>query len=113
MEITIQPNTTSIFEIKDYTEDINLDTVNKLLQSDLLQTVKWSAGSVEFESEKHQLLLLKKQIKNNKLKVVYRRPKYGLGRVYPNKSLSLCSLRRQIRHTLANGVYCDGSHNKL
>ena len=107
MEITIQPNTTSIFEIKDYTEDINLDTVNKLLQSDLLQTVKWSAGSIEFESEKHQLIMLKGLLKNNKLKVSYKRPKYMLGRVYPSKSLSLCSLRRQVRHTLAYGNYID------
>lgn len=59
MEITIQQNTTSIFEIKDFTEDINIDTLNKLIQSDLLQTVKWSAGSVEFKSEKHQLMMLR------------------------------------------------------
>ena len=108
MNITLDTTIkTSIFEIKDFEEDINIDILNKLINSGLLQTVSWTAGSITFESEKHQLLLLKKQIKNNKLKVVYRRPKYGLGRVYPNKSLSLCSLRREIRHTLANGVYCD------
>ena len=75
MEITIQQNTTSIFEIKDLTEDINIDTLNKLIQSDLLQTVKWSAGSVEFESEKHQLMMLRNLIKKDKLKVSYKRPK--------------------------------------
>ena len=108
MNITIDTTIkTSVFEIKDFEEDINIDILNKLINSDLLQTVSWTAGSTVFESEKHQLLLLKKQIKNNKLKVSYKRPKYGLGRVYPNKSLSLCSLRREIRHTLANGIYCD------
>lgn len=108
MNITLDTTIkTSVFEIKDFEEDINIDILNKLINSDLLQTVSWTAGSTVFESEKHQLLLLKKQIKNNKLKVSYKRPKYGLGRVYPNKSLSLCSLRREIRHTLANGVYSD------
>lgn len=108
MEITIEQKTTSIFEISNYSEDINVDILNKLIQSDLLKTEKWSAGSVEFESEKQQLMMLRKLIiKNNKLKVSYKRPKYMFGRVYPFKSLSLCSLRRQIRHTLAYGNYVD------
>ena len=63
MEITIQANTTSIFEIKDFSEDINIDILNKLIQSDLLQTVKWSAGSIEFESEKQQLMMLRNLVK--------------------------------------------------
>ena len=107
MEITIQANTTSIFEIKDFSEDINIDILNKLIQSDLLQTVKWSAGSIEFESEKQQLMMLRNLVKKNKLKVSYKRPKYMFGRVYPSKSLSLCSLRRQVRHTLAYDNYVD------
>jgi hypothetical protein len=107
MEITIQANTTSIFEIKDFSEDINIDILNKLIQSDLLQTVKWSAGSIEFESEKQQLMMLRNLVKKNKLKVSYKRPKYMFGRVYPSKSLSLCSLRRQVRHTLAYDNYID------
>jgi len=108
MNITIDTTIkTSVFEIKDFEEDINIDILNKLIASDLLQTVSWTAGSITFENEKQQLLLIKKLIKNNKLKVSYKRPKYGLGRVYPSKSLSLCSLRREIRHTLANGIYVD------
>ena len=97
----------SVFEINHFVEDINTDLLNKLINSDLLQTVSWTAGSVVFENEKQQLQMLNKQIKNNKLKVVYKRPKYQLGRVYPSKSLSLCSLRREIRHTLAHGSYTD------
>jgi len=108
MEITI-PTTinTSIFEIKHFEEDINTDILNKLINSSLLNTVKWVAGNTIFENEKQQLQLLNKIIKNNKLKVSYKRPKYNLGRVYPSKSLSLCSLRREIRHTLAFGNYTD------
>ena len=108
MNITLETNNKiSIFEIKDFEEDINTDLLNKLINSDLLHTVSWTAGSTTFDSEKHQLQLFKKMIKNNKLKVSYKRPKYGLGRVYPYKSLSLCSIRRELRHTLAHGNYTD------
>ena len=108
MNITLDSNIKiSTFEIKNFEEDINTDLLNKLINSDLLQTVSWTAGSVVFENEKQQLQMLNKQIKNNKLKVSYKRPKYQLGRVYPSKSLSLCSLRREIRHTLAHGSYTD------
>jgi hypothetical protein len=98
---------TSVFEIKDFEEEISTDTLNKLINSNLLNTVQWTSGNITFENEKQQLQMLNKLIKNNKLKVSYKRPKYGLGRVYPHKSLSLCSLRREIRHTLAFGNYVD------
>ena len=97
----------SILESNDFTELIDVSILNKLINSTLLQTVEWTTGSMKFENEKHQLLMLKKQIKNNKLKVSYKRPKYQLGRVYPAKSLSLCSVRREIRHTLAHDKYVD------
>jgi len=108
MNITLSTTIkTSVFEIKHFEEDINTDLLNKLINSDLLKlTVKKSLG-MTFENEKVQLQMLNKQIKNNKLKVSYKRPKYNLGRVYPSKSLSLCCLRRQIRHTLAFGNYVD------
>ena len=97
----------SILESNDFIELIDITILNKLINSTLLQTVEWTAGSITFENEKHQLLMLKKQVKNNKLTVKYRRPKYQLGRVYPAKSLSLCSVRREIRHTLAHDKYVD------
>lgn len=108
MNIILETNIKiSVLEVKDFEEDINIDLLNKLINSDLLQTEPWEAGGVKIENEKTQLLSIKKLIKNNKLKVSYKRPRYGFGRVYPHKSLSLCSLRRQIRHTLANGNYAD------
>jgi hypothetical protein len=108
MEIQIKTEQKiSVFEIKKFEEEIDIDILNKLIQSDLLQTVKWTVGTIEFENEKQQLLMLRKLIKKNKLTTSYKRPKYQLGRVYPNKSLSLCSLRRQIRHTLAVDNYID------
>jgi hypothetical protein len=108
MNITIETTIkTSVFEIKHFEEDINTDLLNKLINSNLLNTVKWIAGNTVFENEKQQLQMLNKLVKNNKLKVNYKRPKYNLGRVYPAKSLSLCSLRREIRHTLAHNTYTD------
>ena len=108
MEITLptEPKQT-IFESNDFSELIDVSILNKLINSSLLNTVEWTSGSMTFENEKHQLLMLKKQVKNNKLSVKYKRPKYQLGRVYPAKSLSLCSVRREIRHTLAYNKYVD------
>ena len=40
MDITISTTIkTSVFEIKDFEEDISTDTLNKLINSDLLNTV--------------------------------------------------------------------------
>ena len=108
MNLTLETDIkTSILESHDFTELIDITILDKLINSTLLQTVSWSAGSTTYDNEKQQLLMLKKLVKSNKIKVSYRRPKYGLGRVYPSKSLSLCSLRREIRHTLAFDKYVD------
>lgn len=108
MEITIDTNNkSSMLEKKHFEEDINIDILNKLINSDLLQMEPWQVGEMQIENEKQQLLALKKLVKQNKLKVQYKLPKYGLGRVYATKSLSLGSLRKAIRHTLAYGVYSD------
>ena len=63
----------SIFESNDFTELIDVSILNQLINSTLLYSVEWTAGSMKFENEKHQLLMLKKQIKNNKLVVKYKR----------------------------------------
>ena len=52
MDITISTNIkTSIFEIKDFEEDISTDTLNKLINSDLLNMVQWVSGNITFENE--------------------------------------------------------------
>ena len=64
MEITLSTNIkTSVFEIKPFEEDINTDILNKLINSDLLNTVQWKAGDITFENEKQQLQMLNKLIK--------------------------------------------------
>jgi hypothetical protein len=47
--------------------------------------------------------LLKEEIK---VKYIYNK-KRPLGRVYPVDSLGLCQARREIRHTLSDGIYVD------
>lgn len=109
MNITIELNTSqSILETNDFYEQMDVSILDKLINSTLLLTTFHNplCGSV-YENEKQQLQTLKKLIRNGKLKVSYRKPKYGLGRVYPLKSLSLCSLRREIRQTLAFDKYVD------
>ena len=88
-------------------ENIDLNIVDKLINSNLLQTVSWECNGIVFENEKQQLMTIKQKIKNNKLKVVYKKSKYLYGRVFPFKGLSLCSLRRQIRQTLCYNTYID------
>jgi hypothetical protein len=106
-QIKVTKSCDSIFENIELVETIDVSILDKLINSNLLQTTSWKAGAMTFENEKQQLQLLRKNIKNNKLKVVYKKAKYGYGRVYPQKSLSLCSLRRQIRHTLSFHQYVD------
>jgi len=62
MEITlsIEPKQ-SIFETNEFTELIDVSILNKLINSDLLYEIEWTAGSLKYESEKHLLLILKKQ----------------------------------------------------
>jgi len=49
---------TSVFEIKDFEEEISTDTLNKLINSSLLNTVQWTSGNITFENEKQQLQML-------------------------------------------------------
>jgi len=93
-------------EIK-YVEYFNHNILSKLINSDKLNNSSW----LSFENEKEQLT---KYIKNSikvdndiyKRVVVYKRSG-DFGRVYPVGSLGLCSLRREIRHSISNNIYID------
>ena len=88
-----------------------------LLKSDLLNTTKWSAEEwgfeIELENERQQIQHILKKMKSvkskNKVNVVpyYYSKKYQVGRVYPFKSLGLCAVRCEVRHTLAHEHYYD------
>ena len=109
MELRIEKIESVLQDLK-LTEMIDTVLLDKLIQSDLLQTDAWINNDGEkicYNNEKEHLLALRKKVKNGTLDVTYKTSKLGVGRVYPQKSLSLCSIRREIRHTLANGKYID------
>jgi hypothetical protein len=106
MKIEKNTNCSSINGLK-LNETIDENILNKLIASDLLQINSWSVGSITFENEKDQLLKIKNKLKKGKLEVKYNKVKYGYGRVYPHASLSLCSIRRELRQTLSLNQYVD------
>ena len=80
-------------------EPIDNKLLDKLINSKVLKEEEW----FNLKNEKHQLTSYKKKIKNGSASVKYDMSKIGYGRVYPSKGLGLCSLRREIRHTIAQG----------
>jgi hypothetical protein len=96
----------SILENVEFREFIDINTLDKLIASDVLLTNKWSDTDY-FENEKAQLIAYRKKFKRGFVPVKYYLSKSGFGRVSPFKSLSLCSIRREIRHTLAVSRYID------
>src|ERR1700733_5778331 len=107
----------SLLEVKKYKsqiqkielkETINQDALNQLLNSDLLLKDSWSQNGITYENEKQQLLAYKELFNNgSNAKVIYKKTSCGFGRVYATKSLSLGSIRKEIRHTLAKDIYVD------
>ena len=100
MSLTIEKQTSKLNGVKLF-ETINVSLLDKLIQSDLLQTVPWinpqTGEKVCYDNEKEHLLAIRKKVKNDKLEVLYKESKVGYGRVYPNKSAGVC-VSHGIRH---------------
>lgn len=96
--------------VKEY---VDISILDKIIASNKLKTEEWTQdewGFVPpFNNELAQLQAYRKKFKkSNIMDVNYiLTSKTGFGRVYPEKSLSLCSIRREIRHTLAKKIYAD------
>ena len=94
-----------------FKEKIDLVVLTKLIKSNLLQEypAEWiNEHSLPYKVEEEHLVKIRSAAgKLGVLNVKYGRAKHGIGRFYPNKSISLGSLRRQIRHTLAMDDYVD------
>lgn len=89
-------------------EEVDSKLLKKLINSDLLLKESWSQNGVTYENEKQQLVEYEKLFKNKKYALVqYQITKNGYGRVYAKKSLSLGSIRKEIRHTLCKDIYVD------
>jgi energy-coupling factor transporter ATP-binding protein EcfA2 len=109
MELTLK-QTQSILHNLNLTESIDTTILDKLLASNLLQKDTWinqNGEPVNYSNEKEHLLALRKKVKSGILDVVYKNTKLSYGRVYANRSLSLGSIRREVRHTLAKDKYTD------
>jgi hypothetical protein len=89
-------------------ESIDHNALSQLLNSDLLLKDSWSQNGITYENERQQLLAYKAMYHNGPTaKVTYKLTSCGYGRVYAMKPLSLGSLRKEVRHTLAIDIYVD------
>ena len=89
-------------------EPIDTNILNKLLNSDLLQSINNPLSHIYYDNEKEQLMRYSELITNGVASVKYLLPKnIKMGRVSPEKELGLFSFRRAIRHTLACNTFED------
>jgi len=104
LPISLLPATKSLHNIKLF-EIYDRKLLDKLLGSSMLNTDAWN----NFENEKDHLAKYKDiTYEAGLVGVRYRRSNdYKFGRVYPVHSLSLCSLRREVRHTIARDLFVD------
>ena len=87
-------------------EKPNLEAIDKLLKSDLLETVKYD--SFEYENGRQHLKAYKNAInKDGLVKVCYQKKPFQLGRVYAKNSIGAINLRKEIRGTFFIDSYVD------
>jgi len=103
LKIKIQKNNLNTLQLF---ETINVHKLEQLIESKFLQTVKhWDTS---YEKEKEYLIKMRHLVNDDGLlPVSYYKPKIGIGRVQPRNNMSMCTTRKEIRHTLCNGVYVD------
>ena len=89
-------------------ETIDINLLNKLISSTLLQEITKKYTKNTFKHEREQLKKYLSLIKDGKAKIQYQRSKnINYGRVFPNNSIGLHNFRRPIRHTLSHFNYID------
>jgi hypothetical protein len=88
-----------------YREYLDIDRVKKLLKLDLSKIFGYNTEvCIEYKKTLNKLLELTNE--NGYFDIQYNQPD-KLGRVYPNKLLSISQLPRAIRHTLLKDYYID------
>jgi|694.fasta_scaffold05780_6 phage/plasmid-associated DNA primase len=95
--ITKQKNKLQGIELE---ENINKYIICQLLNTDLI------INNDEYNEEKH-IKDLKKEIKDDMKTVIYETKGVTWGRVYPADNLSLSTIRRQLKHTVAFNSHKD------
>jgi P4 family phage/plasmid primase-like protien len=89
-------------------EPIDITILNKLINSDLLQTVNNPMSQIYYENEKEQLIKYNDLINNGIANICYQQTKnIKFGRVLPVRGLGLFCFRKAIRHTLCVNTFED------
>jgi P4 family phage/plasmid primase-like protien len=106
--LTLQNKTSELDNIT-LNEYVDVNVLEKLINSTLLKTKFNNPFSKIHKTEKNQLIKYRNLIKDNEYaQVEYNRVKgMDCGRVNPKNSLGLYSIRRELRHTLAKHRYTD------
>lgn len=107
MELTIKKIENCKLVGLETVESINRKLLSLIIESDQLQKTPYN-DTYENEKQFLQTLYDNISIKKNDKKVKYTYPKgRTYGRVYPARSLSLVSVRREVRHRLCLDNYID------
>lgn len=90
-------------------ERINTSTLTRIIMSNIVYKLglHYTSGDIYKDLKTQLIAYLEKADKNGIVRVQYNMCEYGYGRVYPEQSLSLCCIRREVRHALAVGTYVD------
>jgi len=93
----------SIFDGIILKESANKRIIGRILRSNIINHLAAHYTSAEmYANLKTQLAAYYTGIKDNIFLVEYKMASYGYGRVYPKQSLSLCSIRREVRHAIVS-----------
>ncbi len=104
--LTIKPRGT-ILEGIQLNETVDINLLNKLINSSLLKETVNNPLAQIYNNEKKQLEKYKELIENGKAKIIYTRGDKVYGRINPVNALGYFPIRREIRHTLAKNNYID------
>ena len=103
ISLDIQP---SVLEDIELYERPSLEIIDKLLKTDLLESVKYN--DFEYSNERQHLKAYKNAIHQDGLvKVRYNKKYFKIGRVYAKHSLGAINLRREIRGSIFTTGYVD------
>jgi hypothetical protein len=109
--LTISPTETQAVA---FNEQVDIVLLDKIIASGKLQTNEWTFKEWGMKPPaKNELTLIQryrqkfKDGSNTTSVIYYLASPTRYGRVYPQGSLSLCSFRRALRHTLAKNIYAD------
>ena len=109
LTLTLAKSTDNVLTKHTFTEAIDHKMLQRMIDSGVLYRTN-DGGWMDREygcTEEQQLQKILKKVKGGTLKVSYKKPKCGFGRVNPKGSLSLGSLRKAVRHTLCGDDWWD------